>query len=62
MIQDLLRLEDEKYIHFNELQIHHVLVENISRYSDVQIVGEIIKNDINVKTVKPNWKKKNKPR
>ena len=34
MIQDLLRLEDEKHIHFNELQIHDVLVENISEFME----------------------------
>lgn len=32
MIQDLLRLENEKHVHFNELQIHDVLVDNIPEF------------------------------
>lgn len=32
MIKELLRLEDEEYIHFNEVQIHDVLVENTSEF------------------------------
>lgn len=34
MVQDLLRLGDEKHIYFNELQIHDVLVENISEFME----------------------------
>jgi len=34
LIQNLLRLEDEKHIHFNELQIHQVLVDNISEFME----------------------------
>lgn len=34
LIQDLLRLADEPHIHFNELQIHDVLVENISEFME----------------------------
>lgn len=34
MIQELLRLEDEKHIHFNELQIHDVLVQNIPEFME----------------------------
>jgi len=34
LIQDLLRLEDETHIHFNEIQIHDVLVENIPEFME----------------------------
>ena len=34
MIKELLRLEDEEYIHFNEVQIHDVLVENTSEFME----------------------------
>ena len=40
----------------------YYIFKNISEYSDVEIVSEIIENETNVKTVKPNWKKKNKIR
>ena len=40
----------------------YYIFQNVSEYSDVQVVGEIIKNEINIKTVKPNWKKKNRIR
>ena len=45
-----------------KLLIGYYIFQNISEYSDVKIVGKIIKNEPNVKTVKPNWKKKNIPR
>jgi hypothetical protein len=45
-----------------KLLIGYYIFQNISGYSDIQIVGKIIKNEPNVKTVKPNWKKKNSPR
>lgn len=34
MIKELLRLEDEEYIHFNELQIHDVLVDNVLEFME----------------------------
>lgn len=34
MIKELLRLEDEEYIHFDELQIHDVLVDNVSEFME----------------------------
>ena len=40
----------------------YYVFRNVSKYSDVEIVGEIIKNETTIKTVKPNWKKKNKIR
>ncbi len=45
-----------------KLLIGYYIFQNISEYSDVKIVEKIIKNEPNVKTVKPNWKKKNIPR
>lgn len=44
-----------------KLAIEYYIFQNISKYSDVQIVGNIIENETNVKTVKPNWKMKNTP-
>lgn len=34
MIKELLRLEDEEYTHFNELQIHDVLVDNVTEFME----------------------------
>ena len=45
-----------------KLVIGYYIFKNISESSDVQIVGDIIKNETNVKTVKPNWKMRNTPR
>jgi len=42
-----------------KLVIGYYIFQNISKYSDVQIVGNIIENETNIQTVKPNWKKKN---
>ncbi len=43
------------------LTCYHVF-ENISGSSDIQVIDSIIRNEKNVKTVKPNWRKKNQPR
>ncbi len=45
-----------------KLVIGYYIFENISKKSDIEIVERIIDNETNVKTVKPNWKMKNKPR
>ena len=45
-----------------KLVIGYYIFQNISEHSDVQIVEEIIKNETNIETVKPNWKMKNTPR
>ena len=45
-----------------KLVIGYYIFQNISKDSDVQIVRNIIENETNVKTVKPNWKMKNTPR
>ncbi len=45
-----------------KLVIGYYIFKNMSEYSDIQIVEKIIKNETNIKTVKPNWKKKNTPR
>ena len=45
-----------------KLAIGYYIFENISDKSDMEIVQDIIKNESAVKTVKPNWEKKNIPR
>lgn len=45
-----------------KLVIGYYIFQNISESSDVQIVGNIIKNETNIQTVKPNWKMRNTPR
>jgi hypothetical protein len=45
-----------------KLNIGYYIFENVSENSDMQIVSTIISNEKSVKTVKPNWKKKNQPR
>ncbi len=45
-----------------KLVIGYYIFQNISKESDIQIVKNIINNEVNVKTVKPNWKMKNTPR
>ncbi len=45
-----------------KLIIGYYIFKNISENSDTQIIANIIKNETNVKTVKPNWKLKNQPR
>lgn len=39
----------------------YYIFENSSKLSDLQIVQEVIKNEINVLTVRPNWQMGNKP-
>ena len=45
----------------HQLTSGYYIFENISKLTDVQIVEEIIKNETNAVTVKPNWKMTNKP-
>ena len=45
-----------------KLVIGYYIFENVSDRSDAEIISKIIENESNVKTVKPNWKKKNQPR
>lgn len=45
-----------------KLQIGYYIFDNVSDKIDTQIISEIITNETNVKTVKPNWEKKNQPR
>lgn len=42
-----------------KLVIGYYIFENKSSKSDVEIVGKIIENEANIKTVKPNWKMQN---
>jgi|GEM_PF-1523521 len=45
-----------------KLVIGYYIFKNISDKSDTEIINEIIENESDVRTVKPNWKKKNQPR
>lgn len=45
-----------------KLAIGYYIFENISDKSDTEIINDIINSESNVRTVKPNWKKKNQPR
>ena len=45
-----------------KLVIGYYIFENVSQKDDAEIVSSIIKNEKNLKTVKPNWKKNNQPR
>jgi len=45
-----------------KLIIGYYIFQNISDVSDTQIIADIIKNETNIKTIKPNWKKRNLPR
>ena len=45
-----------------KMRIGYYIFENISSKTDVQIVKDIIQNETNVKTVKPNWKMQNTSR
>lgn len=40
----------------------YYIFQNVSQYSDIQIVERMMKNETNLKTVKPNWSKRNIPR
>ncbi len=40
----------------------YYIFQNVSEKDDVEIVSSIIKNEKNVESIKPNWKKKNLPR
>jgi hypothetical protein len=43
------------------LETYYVF-DNLSKLSDVQLVGKIIAGETNLLTVKPNWKLQNSPR
>ena len=45
-----------------KLVIGYYIFQNISEHSDIQIVEDIMKNETNIETIKPNWKMKNTPR
>lgn len=45
-----------------KLAIGYYIFENVSDKSDMEIIKDIIENESAVKTVKPNWEKKNIPR
>ena len=45
-----------------KLVIGYYIFQNVSDKEDMEIVSSIIKNEKNIKTVKPNWKKNNQPR
>ena len=45
----------------HQLASGYYIFENTSKLTDAQIVEEIIKNETNAVTVKPNWKMTNKP-
>lgn len=45
-----------------KLVIGYYIFQNISDKEDMEIVSSIMKNEKNVKTVKPNLKKNNQPR
>ncbi len=40
----------------------YYIFQNVSDKGDAEIVSNIIKNEKNIRTVKPNWKKNNLPR
>lgn len=43
----------------HKLVIGYYIFTNLSKFTDVQIVEEIIKNETNIETVKPNWRMTN---
>lgn len=43
----------------HKLLVGYYIFTNVSKLTDVQIVEEIIKNETNIETVKPNWKMTN---
>ena len=45
-----------------KLIIGYYIFENRSSLSDMEIIANILKNEPNIETVKPNWKKRNQPR
>ena len=45
-----------------KMRIGYYIFNNLSSKTDVQIVKDIIQNETNVKTVKPNWKMQNTSR
>jgi len=46
----------------HKMQTGYYIFDNISENSDVEIVSQIIANEKNILTVKPNWKGRNIPR
>ena len=45
----------------HKLVVGYYIFTNASKFTDAQIVEEIIKNEINIETVKPNWRMTNIP-
>jgi hypothetical protein len=45
-----------------KLIIGYYAFENLSSYSDIELIKNIIDKENNIKTIKPNWKMKNQPR
>lgn len=41
--------------------IGYYIFDNNSNYSDVEIIEKIIADEVNIKSVKPNWKMLNRP-
>ncbi len=60
---DVEKLEIKYGLKFKKkLIIGYYIFYNVSNNSDEEIVLNIIDNEKNIKTVKPNWKKNNQPR
>lgn len=60
---DIAELEIKYGLKFKKkLVIGYYIFQNVSEKDDTEIVSTIIKNEKNVKTVKPNWNKNNQTR
>lgn len=44
-----------------KLRIGYYIFDNLSKYSDEEVVRTILKDLHNIQTVRPNWKMNNKP-
>jgi len=44
------------------LRIGYYIFENISSYSDIALIAHIMEEETNIRTIKPDWEKKNLPR
>jgi len=60
----LIRAFEEKYKLKlqHKLHIGYYIFTNVSKLSDIRIVEDIIQNETNVETVKPNWEMTNTTR
>lgn len=45
-----------------KLFIDYYIFQNLSKQSDIQLINNIIENETNIETIKPNWHMKNIPR